>query len=78
MEQIDYSRLRLMVFQSALELGKKVEKHLQEMYGTEESFILPIKENFFFRWTFKGRDNGHCKRKRCILFNRCWKLFNNI
>ena len=53
MEQIDYSRLRLMVFQSALELGKKVEKHLQEMYGTEESFILPIKENFF--------SDGHLK-----------------
>ena len=53
MEQIDNSRLRLMVFQSALELGKKVEKHLQEMYGTEESFILPIKENFF--------SDGHLK-----------------
>ena len=53
MEQTDNSRLRLMVFKSALELGKKVEKHLQEMYGTEESFILPIKENFF--------SDGHLK-----------------
>lgn len=46
---IEQERLRLMVFKSALDLGKKVNKHLLDRYGLDESssFILPIKENFF-------------------------------
>ena len=50
MKQIEDSRLRLMVFKSALELGKKVDEHLLEMYGLakdEYTFLLPLKENFF-------------------------------
>lgn len=54
--QIEKERLRLMVFKSALELGKKVNGHLLRMYEMDEkkeSFILPIKENFF--------EDGHLK-----------------
>ena len=50
MKQIDDSRLRLMVFKSALELGKKVDEHLLELYGLDKdeyTFIVPLKENFF-------------------------------
>ena len=56
MKQIEDSRLRLMVFKSALELGKKVDEHLLEMYGldkNEYTFIVPLKENFF--------SDGHLK-----------------
>ncbi len=50
MKQIEDLRLRLMVFKSALELGKKVDEHLLEMYGLDKeeyTFLLPLKENFF-------------------------------
>ncbi len=50
MKQIETERLRLMVFKSAIELGKKVDEHLLELYGldkNEYTFILPLKENFF-------------------------------
>lgn len=50
MKQIEKERLRLMVFKSAIELGKKVDEHLLEMYGLDKdeyTFILPLKENFF-------------------------------
>ena len=56
MKQIEDSRLRLMVFKSALELGKKVDEHLLEMYGLDKeeyTFLLPLKENFF--------SDGHLK-----------------
>ena len=49
-KQIKNEKLRLMIFKSALELGKKVDEHLLEMYGydkDEHTFIVPIKENFF-------------------------------
>ena len=50
MKQVENERLRLMVFKSALELGKKVDEHLLEMYNLDKeeyTFIVPIKENFF-------------------------------
>lgn len=50
MKQVEHERLRLMVFKSALELGKKVDEHLLEMYNLDKeeyTFIVPIKENFF-------------------------------
>ena len=56
MKQIEESRLRLMVFKSALELGTKVDEHLLEMYGLDKekyTFMLPISQNFF--------DDGHLK-----------------
>ncbi len=56
MKQIENERLRLMVFKSALDLGKKVDEHLLEMYGLDKeeyTFILPLKENFF--------SDGHMK-----------------
>ncbi len=56
MKQIENERLRLMVFKGALELGKKVDEHLLDMYGldkNEYTFIVPIKENFF--------SDGHLK-----------------
>ncbi|MGM9877202.1 MAG: ribose-phosphate diphosphokinase [Bacilli bacterium] len=55
-EQIEKEKLRLMVFQSAKELGEKVDKHLLDKYGLDSeqyTFIVPIKENFF--------EDGHFK-----------------
>ncbi len=54
--QVENERLRLMVFKSALELGKKVDEHLLNMYGLNKddyTFIVPIEENFF--------QDGHLK-----------------
>ena len=48
-EQLEDMKLRLMVFQSAYELGKKVDDHLLDMYGFPKdkyTFMVPIKENF--------------------------------
>lgn len=55
-KQIEEERLRLMVFKSALELGKKVDEHLLDMYNLDKdqyTFIVPIEENFF--------QDGHLK-----------------
>lgn len=55
-EQLENEKLRLMVFESAKELGKKVDEHLLDMYGYDKNkytFLLPIKENFF--------SDGHLK-----------------
>ena len=48
-------KLRLIVFKSALELGKKVDEHLVEKYNLEKdnTFITPIEERHF--------DDGHLK-----------------
>ena len=54
--QVDGEKLRLMVFESAKELGQKVDEHLLDMYKLNKkkyTFIVPIKENFF--------DDGHLK-----------------
>ncbi len=48
--------LRLMVFDSAKELGEKVNDHLLDMYNKDkakDTFILPIRQNFF--------EDGHLK-----------------
>ena len=55
-QQLEDMKLRLMVFQSAYELGKRVDEHLLEMYGFPKdkyTFMVPIKENFF--------EDGHLK-----------------
>ncbi len=55
-KQIENEKLRLMVFKSALELGKKVDEHLLELYNLDKdkyTFLLPIKESFF--------NDGHLK-----------------
>lgn len=55
-KQIEQERLRLMVFKSALDIGKKIDDHLLDMYGLDKdefTFILPLKENFF--------SDGHLK-----------------
>lgn len=55
-EQLEEQKLRLMVFQSACELGQKVDEHLLDMYGFPKdkyTFMVPIKENFF--------EDGHLK-----------------
>ena len=55
-EQVSNEKLRLMVFDSAKELGQKVDEYLLEMYNLDKgksTFIVPIKENFF--------DDGHLK-----------------
>ncbi len=54
--QVSNEKLRLMVFESARELGNKVDEHLLDIYNLnkdENTFIVPIKENFF--------DDGHLK-----------------
>lgn len=59
-EQIENEKLRLLVFKSALELGKKIDEHLLKMYNLDKekyTFILPIKESFF--------QDGHLKVELC-------------
>ncbi len=53
---VEDNDLRLIVYESARELGEKINKHLLKMYGldkTDSTFIIPIKENYF--------DDGHLK-----------------
>ncbi|MBP5678835.1 MAG: ribose-phosphate diphosphokinase [Bacilli bacterium] len=55
-KQIDTNNLRLMVFDSAKDLGEKVDKHLLDMYhldAEKDTFIVPIKQNYF--------EDGHFK-----------------
>jgi len=55
-KQIENEKLRLMVFKSALELGKKVDEHLLKKYNLnkdEYTFIVTINEPFF--------NDGHLK-----------------
>ena len=55
-KQVENEKLRLIVFESAKELGEKVDKHLLEIYelnSEEYTFIVPIKEVFF--------NDGHLK-----------------
>lgn len=59
-EQVVEDNLRLMVFKSASDLGKKVDEHLLEMYNLDKdkyTFIVPIKENFFEDGHFKVEIN---------------------
>ena len=54
--QVDSEKLRLMVFDSAKELGNLVDEHLLERYNLDKdeyTFIVPIKEIFF--------EDGHLK-----------------
>ena len=53
---VEKSNLGLIVFQSAKELGNKVDEQLISSYGLDSNtstFIIPIKENFF--------EDGHLK-----------------
>ena len=55
-KQIDKDNLRLMVFDSAKELGDKVDYHLLKMYHLDPekyTFQVPIRQNFF--------EDGHLK-----------------
>ena len=55
-KQVENEKLRLMVFESAKELGEKVDEHLLKKYSldsNEYTFIVPIKEIFF--------EDGHLK-----------------
>lgn len=55
-KQIEEEKLRLIVFKSAMELGQKIDEHLLDMYQRDkenETFIVPLKENFF--------EDGHLK-----------------
>ena len=40
--QIEEEKLRLMVFKSALELGKKVDEHLLDMYGFDKEKVFSL------------------------------------
>ena len=49
-KQIENEKLRLIVFDSAYELGQKIDKKLLDMYKIDDNdytFIVPIKQNFF-------------------------------
>lgn len=53
---VETEKLRLLVFESAKELGEKIDNHLLEKYGYNKSiftFMLPTKENYF--------EDGHYK-----------------
>ena len=55
-KQIDKNNLRLMVFDSAKELGEKIDYHLLKMYNLDPekyTFQVPIRQNFF--------EDGHLK-----------------
>ena len=55
-KQIENNDLRLIVFKSASELGQRIDDHLLKMYNLDKeknTFIVPIKENFF--------EDGHFK-----------------
>ena len=55
-KQVEKNDLRLMIFKSANELGKKIDEHLLDMYNLDKekyTFVVPIKENFF--------EDGHFK-----------------
>ena len=52
---MEKNNLKLIVFDSAKDLGKKIDEHLLEMYNLsgDETFIVPIKQNYF--------EDGHFK-----------------
>jgi len=55
-KQVEDINLRLMVFDSANDIGKKVNQHLLDMYDLDSNqytFIVPIKQNYF--------EDGHLK-----------------
>ncbi len=55
-KQVECERLRLMVFESAFDLGNDIDHLLLKRYGYDDqkyTFIIPIKENFF--------EDGHLK-----------------
>ena len=55
-KQVENSKLRLVIYQSAKELGDKIDYHLVKMYNLnpdEYTFKVPIKESFF--------SDGHLK-----------------
>lgn len=65
-KQIEKNDLRLMVFKSAEDLGKKIDEHLLDMYGLDKdeyTFIVPIKENFFEDGHFKVEINETVRGK---------------
>lgn len=69
-EQVENESLRLMVFKSADELGRKVNEHLLEMYNLDKekyTFIVPIKENFFEDGHFKVEINETVRGKDMFL-----------
>lgn len=65
-KQIENNNLRLIVFKSASDLGKKIDDHLLDMYKLDKetnTFIVPIKENFFEDGHFKVEINETVRGK---------------
>ncbi len=65
-KQIEDNNLRLMVFDSASELGKKLDEHLLEMYHLDKeknTFIVPITQNYFEDGHFKVEINETVRGK---------------
>jgi len=68
--QRNIEKLRLMVFESALELGLKVNEHLLNYYhlsSSDHSFILPIRECFFSDGHLKVMINDTVREKNVFL-----------
>ena len=69
-KQVEKDNLRLMVFKSADDLGKKIDEHLLNMYNLDKekyTFITPIKENFFEDGHFKIEINETVRGKDLFL-----------
>ena len=65
-EQVKDLSLRLMVFDSANEFGKKVDEHLLDMYNLDKeknTFIVQIKQNYFEDGHFKVEINDTVRGK---------------
>ncbi len=66
MKELVNDNLRIMVFESAKELGEKIDEELVRIYGLNPkkyTFILPIKENFFQDGHFKVEINDTVRAK---------------
>jgi len=63
------NNLRLIVFENCREFGEKVDKHLQEIAGTKDSFIIPIDEVRFNNGEGKIVINETVRKKEIFLLS---------
>ena len=65
-KQVKDTNLRLMVFQSAKELGEKVNEHLLKMYNISRSYIFIYQKhkdfimNIYYKTKVEEYDNKNC------------------
>ena len=63
------NNLKLIVFENCREFGEKVDKHLQEIAGTKDSFIIPIDEVRFNNGEGKIVINETVRKKEIFLLS---------